>query len=76
MRAPEVLFLWTILARVKHLLLRLNRKLFDGAEWFGRRERRLIVSRILAELGRRLLKLNARLTETTKKLEKYWKDGL
>jgi hypothetical protein len=76
MRAPEVLFLWAILARVKRLLLRLNAKLFDAAEWFGRGERRLIVSRFLAAVGHCLLKLNVRLTHVTKKLENYWKSGL
>ena len=75
MRAPEVLFVWAGVAWLKRLLIRLNAKLYDVAEWFARRERRLIVSKFFAELGHELLKLNRWLTQMTRKLENYWKGG-
>ena len=76
MRAPEVLFLWAIVAHIKRALIRLNRRLFDLAEWFAYRERRLIISRVVAALGHRLLELNRRLVNVARKLENYWKSGL
>lgn len=76
MRAPEVLFLWAGLAWLKRFLIRFNARLYDAAEWFAGRERRLILSKFLAELGHELLKFNKWLTQMTRKLENYWKDGL
>lgn len=75
MRAPEVLFVWAGAAWLRRLLIGLNARLYDAAQWFARRERRLIVSKFFVELGHELLQLNRWLTRMTRELEKYWKDG-